>query len=94
MSSEQSMPLYPVAHEHVNEPLIGLVSQIASEWQGFEVQASSKWHNNPVFPGVHRHEKLPTASIQVAPLKHAASTQSSILTLQSGPVQPFTQIHE
>lgn len=54
MSTEQSIPLKPVAHEHVNEPLIGLVSHMASEWHGFDVHASSKWHNKPVFPGVQR----------------------------------------
>lgn len=32
--------------------------------------------------------------MQVAPLKHAASTQSSIFTLQSAPVQPLTQMQE
>jgi len=32
--------------------------------------------------------------MQVAPLKQAAPAQSSILTLQSGPAQPLTQMHE
>lgn len=94
MSSEQSAPLYPVAHEHVNDPFIGLVSQMASAWHGFDVHASSRWHKSPVLPGVQSHRKLPTPSIHVAPLKHAAFAQSSIFSLQSGPVQPFTQMHE
>lgn len=94
MSSEQSEPLYPVAQEHVNDPFIGLVSQMASAWHGFEVHASSKWHKSPVFPGVQSQRKLPTPSMHVAPLKHAALAQSSIFSLQSGPVQPFTQMHE
>jgi hypothetical protein len=93
MSSEQLGPLYPCAHEQVKDPSMGLVSHMASAWQGFEVQASSKWHNNPVFPGVQRQLKLPTPSIQVAPLKHAASTQSSMFSLQSSPVHPLTQMH-
>lgn len=53
ISSEQSAPLYPDVHEQVKDPLIGLVSQFASAWHGFDVHASSKWHNKPVFPGVH-----------------------------------------
>jgi hypothetical protein len=32
--------------------------------------------------------------MHVAPLKHAAPAQSSMLTEQSGPVHPLTQIHE
>lgn len=54
----------------------------------------NKKNNLPVFPGVHMHIKLPTPSLQVAPLKQAASRQSFILILQSGPVQPLTQIQE
>lgn len=94
ISSVQLTPLYPDAQEHVYDPLTGLVSQIASAWQGFDVQASSKWHKRPVLPGIQRQMKLPTASIQVAPLKQAASAQSSMFSLQSGPAHPLTQMHE
>lgn len=54
ISSVQLTPLYPAVHEQVYDPLTGLVSQMASAWQGFDVQASSKWHNKPVLPGVQR----------------------------------------
>lgn len=47
ISSEQSSPLYPVAQEQVKDPLMGLVSQIAPSWHGFDVQASSRWQSSP-----------------------------------------------
>jgi hypothetical protein len=76
----------------VNDPFIGLVSQMASAWHGFDVHLSSKWHSKPVLPGVHWQLKLPIPSMQVAPFKHAAPTQSSMFSVQLSPVHPFTQM--
>lgn len=65
-------------------------AEVLNAHQSFSLSSSVLLPALPAFPSGHIQEKEATRSMQVEPGVQEAKAQSSMFSLQSSPLQPFT----